>query len=106
MVGLEPTWPLTGPLYLKVHWPPWTLLVIEGIIVTNTTNVPQFLLHRFICLVKTYSSGAPGWLSGGASAFGSGHDPGVPGSSPTSGSLAGSLLLPLPVSLPLSVCLF
>ena len=33
-----------------------------------------------------------------ASAFGSGRDPGVLGSSPTSGSSAGSLLLPLSLS--------
>ena len=47
--------------------------------------------------------GRPGWLSGWASTFGSGRDPGVPDGSrirfPT-----GSLLLPLPVSLPLCVC--
>lgn len=33
---------------------------------------------------------APAWLSGRATAFGSGHDPGVPGSSPMSGSLQGT----------------
>ena len=48
--------------------------------------------------------GAPGWLSGWVSAFGSGHDPGVLGSTPISGSLAGRLLLPLPMFLPLSLC--
>ena len=48
--------------------------------------------------------GTPGWLSGWASAFGSGRDPGVVESSPTSGSLRReSLLLPLPVSLLLYV---
>ena len=30
--------------------------------------------------------GQPGWLSGLAPAFGPGHDPGDPGSNPTSGS--------------------
>ena len=35
---------------------------------------------------KHVSAGTPGWLSGWASAFGSGHDPGL-GLSPTSGSL-------------------
>ena len=37
--------------------------------------------------------------------LGSGHDPGILGSSPTSSSLQGSLLLPLPMSRPLSVSL-
>ena len=46
----------------------------------------------------------PGWLSGWASIFSSGHDPGVLESSPASGSLW-SLLLPPPISLPLSLCL-
>ena len=60
-----------------------------------------FLSHDLLkkCL------GAAGWLSDWASAFGSGHDPGVLGSSPASGSPPRSLLLPLPVSLPLSLCL-
>ena len=51
--------------------------------------------------------GIPGWLSGLAPAFGPERDPGVPGSSPTSGSLRGacfSLCLCLCLSL-LSVCL-
>ena len=57
----------------------------------------------------------PGWLSGLVPAFGPGHDPGVLGSGPMSGSRHGasshvgfpawSLLLPLPVSLPLSLSL-
>ena len=50
---------------------------------------------------KYHTVGIPGWLSCLAPAFGSGRDPGVPGSGPTSGSL----LLPLPVSLPLSLSL-
>ena len=45
--------------------------------------------------------GDPGWLSGLVPAFGSGHDPGVPGSSPTSGSLHGACF-----SLCLCLCLF
>ena len=49
--------------------------------------------------------GAPGWLSGWALAFGSGRDPGVLGSSPTSRLPTGSLFLLLPVSLSLSMCL-
>ena len=53
---------------------------------------------------KSSRCGAPGWLSGCASAFGSGYDPGpgVPGSSPASGSLHGacfSLCLCLSLSL-------
>ena len=44
-------------------------------------------------------AGAPGWHSGWASAFGPGRDPGVMGSSPSSGSSAMSLLLPLPLPL-------
>ena len=48
--------------------------------------------------------GTPGGLSSGASAFGSGLNPGDLGSSPTSiESPVGSPLLPLPVSLPLSL---
>ena len=38
--------------------------------------------------------GIPGGLSGWASAFGSGHDPGVLGSSPSSGSLQGGAASP------------
>ena len=49
-------------------------------------------------------SGAPGWLRGWASAFGSGCDPGVLGSSSTSGSLWGACFS-LCLSLPLSVSL-
>ena len=50
---------------------------------------------------QEYIVGAPGWHSGWASAFGSGRDPGVMGSSPTPASSTTSLLLPL--SLPLLV---
>ena len=52
------------------------------------------------------SGGIPGWLSGLVPAFGPGHDPGVPGSSPTSGSLhraCFSLCLCLCLSLSLSL---
>ena len=47
---------------------------------------------------------APGWLSGGASALGSGRDPGDPGWSPASGFLQGTchLCLSLPLSLGIS----
>ena len=54
----------------------------------------QLLLHlpgRCLGIPQIFflmqSTGTPGWLHGGTSAFGSGRDPGVPGSSPTSGSL-------------------
>ena len=56
-------------------------------------------LHDSMGLKNHKSLGAPGWRSRWASAFGSGRDPGVLGSSPTSGSSAGSLLLPLPLPL-------
>ena len=46
---------------------------------------------------------APRWLSGGASVFGSGRDPGVLGSSPTSGFLQGACFS-LCLCLCLSVC--
>ena len=47
-------------------------------------------MRFFLLLKKSLYCGAPGWLSGWASAFGSGHDPGVLGSSPTLGSLCGA----------------
>ena len=53
-------------------------------------------------LIKNWMSGMPGWLSGWAFAFGSGHDPG-PGIESCIGLPMGSLLLPL--CLCFSVCL-
>ena len=47
------------------------------------------LLSRYSVLGKTIM-GMPGWLNGLAPAFSPGRDPGVPGSSPTSGSLKGA----------------
>ena len=58
-------------------------------------------------LYRSKFVGIPGWLSGLMPAFGPGCDPGVPGSSPTSGSLHGacfSLSLCLCLSLSLSLC--
>ena len=52
---------------------------------------------------KIENTGTPRWLRGLAPAFGPGHDPGVLGSSPTSGSLRGACFSPLPVSLPVSL---
>ena len=51
--------------------------------------------------IMFYVMGIPGWLSGLAPAFGSGRDPGDPGSSPTSSSLRGACF-----SLCLCLCLF
>ena len=54
--------------------------------------------------LQVYRPRAPGWLSGWVSAFGSGHDPGTLGRSPTLGSPQGAsspsacLCLPLCVS--------
>uniref|UniRef100_A0A8C0NGF3 Integrin subunit alpha V n=1 Tax=Canis lupus familiaris TaxID=9615 RepID=A0A8C0NGF3_CANLF len=64
-------------------------------------------VHTLVSATSTtiLKFGMPGWLSSWAPAFGPGRDPGVPGSSPTSGLPAWSLLFLLPVSLPLSACL-
>ena len=51
-------------------------------------------------ILKKKKRGMPGWLSGWASAFGSGHDPRVPRLSPTPGSLCGTCF-----SLCLCLCL-
>ena len=45
--------------------------------------------HEIMTWAKIKSQGNPGWLSGLVPAFDSGHDPRIPGSSPTSGSLPG-----------------
>ena len=57
---------------------------------------------QLLLLLKKTAVGAPGWLSGWVPAFGSGHDPGILGSSPASGSFYGacfSLCLCLRLSL-------
>ena len=62
--------------------------------------------RKIIPFLKVAVQGIPGWLGSLAPAFGPGHDPGVPGSSPASGSRHGacfSLLLCLCLSL--SLCL-
>ena len=59
-------------------------------------------LRYIYFLLKLNFVGMPGWLSGWVSDFGSGYDPGVLGSSPTSGSRHGacfSLFLCLCLSL-------
>ena len=60
-------------------------------------NLLKYMVFRIFQL-----QGRLGGSVGEACAFGSGHDLGVLGSSPTSGS-AGSLLLLLPLPLPLLV---
>lgn len=51
-----------------------------------------YLLSLFICLFRKLGQlGAPGWLSWLGSAFDSGHDTTVLGSSPVSGSLLGGV---------------
>ena len=49
-----------------------------------------FLLNAFYEWLLKYISRTPGWLSGCASAFGSGQDPQVLGTNPTLGSLQGA----------------
>ena len=44
-------------------------------------------MRAFHCTLENRKGEAPGWLSGRASAFGSGHDPGFLGLNPTSGFL-------------------
>ena len=70
--------------------------------------IPRFsgkTLHHLVSsgrahLFKRAPWGSPGWLRGLAPAFGPGCDPGVPGSSPASGSLRGAYF-----SLCLCLCL-
>ena len=62
----------------------------------DPTQVQQAVLNGYlwqaevsketILLLNCLNFGMPGWLSGWASALGSGRGPGVPGSSPASGS--------------------
>ena len=62
-----------------------------------------FAIHQtYKALILRVMLGIPGWLSGLAPVSAPGHDPGVPGSSPTSGSLHGAcvcLCLSLSMSL-------
>ena len=60
-------------------------------------------LHMCLLTLKMLHVGIPGWLSGWASAFGSGCDPGVRGLSPASGSLQGACFF-LCLCLCLSLC--
>ena len=62
----------------------------------DTKGYMEAVFHRF----EKFSSGTPEWFSGWVPAFGSGHDPGVLGLSPASGSLQGACF-----SLCLCLCL-
>ena len=58
------------------------------------SNLEGQISNRCSFILKTFFlSGRPGWLSGWASAFGSGRDPRVLGPSLTSGSPTGNLCL-------------
>ena len=46
-------------------------------------NQPTHIGGKRRSLVRKFPRGIPGWLSGLATALGPGHDPGVPGLSPT-----------------------
>ena len=65
------------------------------------TNSFLCTFHLAVLSIKCVSRAAV-WLSGWASAFGLGHDPGVLEPSLISGSP--QVFLPLPMSLPLSLC--
>ena len=69
-------------------------------LILNCWENPSYLERMLIFLRIPLRVGMPGWLSGCASAFGSGCDPGVSGSSPASGSLHGACF-----SLCLCLCL-
>ena len=93
-------------LYINSEPLSFLFLCIEHI---SPGFLPDCLLFNFyltpekhVCATPSTVShfGATGWLSGWASAFGSGHDPGVLGSSPASGSLQGTRF-----SLSLCLCL-
>ena len=79
-----------------------------ALMITNEQHkqcLPTKQTDQVMELTKISKEGMPGWLRGWASAFGSGHDPGVLGSSPTWGSLHGacfSLCLCLCLSLSMS----
>ena len=65
-----------------------------------------FLMYTILNWNRTFTNiGAPGWLSGWASPFGSGHNSGVWGLSPTSGSLQGACFS-LCLCLYLTLCVF
>ena len=73
----------------------WVLYVSDK----SLNSTPETNIALYIKYLK-FKFGMPGWLSGLVPAFCPGHDPGVPGSSPTSGSLHGACF-----SLYLCLCL-
>ena len=82
-----------------------SLIKLDGIFlcfskVDSEENCPAY--SKTILRCKEW--GTPGWLSGWASPFGSGHDPGVLRSSPASSSPQGACFS-LCLCLPLCVCL-
>ena len=91
--GLENDQALIRNLKLRWSWFRWA------------GDPQQFTIYKMLAVPnKPYSLGAPVWLRGWGSAFGSGRDPRVLGSSPTSGSLHGACFFLCPC-LCLSLCL-
>ena len=63
----------------------------------------NFIFNFLKKMSNCFPAGIPGWFSGLAPAFGPGHDPGVLGRSPASGSLHGACFSLCCVSASLSV---
>ena len=84
--------------------PQWEYAVLFCSQLANLRWCPEGCIHgtqgvaAWVSTSNTFSQGIPGWLSGLVPAFGSGRDPGDPGSSPTLGSLRGACF-------PLCLCL-
>ena len=75
---------------------------LAALIQSSHPSLKSFL--NIILTLKLLQMGMPGWLRGLVPSFGSGRDPGVLGSGPTSGSLHGACFY-LCLSLLLSLCL-
>ena len=104
-------WCRAGITSLKARWSCTQILIPPAAVwfaashfnlfwvsVPSSGKLELILLHNIVLRF-----GTSGWLSGWASAFGSGHDPGIWGWSPTSGSLRGACFS-LCLYLCLSVC--
>ena len=85
--------------YLLAQGPHTSDLLLRATRTLHIFNKTDIAAPKCQALFKSLCTGAPGWLSGWASTFGSGHDPGVLGSSPTSGSMQGACFY-------LSLCLY